>query len=76
MSVKKEPSEAKDSDAMPLSERELKDVRAMIEQDKRVAWLWSTIRTWATWVTAVGAAIVIGWDSFKRVFLALIGAGH
>ena len=57
----------------PLSDDELKKIRAIIESDSRAKWLWASIRTWATWVAAVVLGITVGWDSLVKLVRAASG---
>lgn len=59
----------------PLTERELQDVRRIIEADRRAVWFWSTIRTWATWTAVVVGGVTVGWDFVKKVIAAALRGG-
>lgn len=61
----RKPEEINDYDAMPFTPSERKAIREMLESQKRVEWLWSTIRVWAMWITAIAAAIVVLKDWLK-----------
>lgn len=41
-----------DDDERQLTPSERKQLRKMLEHDERAAWLWSSIRVWAGWVSA------------------------
>lgn len=46
----------------PLSDRELRELREIMEADRRVKWFWATTRRVAIWVGAVGGALVVTWE--------------
>lgn len=63
-------------DTVPqLSDSEIEEVRKIIEQQKRVKWLWGTLRTYAMWITAVVAGYSVGWDMLKKVLASLTQGG-
>jgi hypothetical protein len=70
----KAPPPASGSKPKPLTEDELTYLRDLIEKDKRVKWLWTTARTWALWITGVGAALVVGKDGL-RAFIGYFASG-
>ena len=41
-----------------LTTWERKRLRVMIKSDDRARWLWSSVRTFALWITAVSVAII------------------
>jgi hypothetical protein len=51
-----------DDDDRQFTPAERKAIRKMIEQDERVAWLWSSARVWAGWVSA---GIITGFALLK-----------
>jgi len=57
----------------PLSDEELRQVRALIEKDKRVLWLWTSLRTYAMWISAVVLGGGVALDFFKRIVKSLAG---
>lgn len=58
----------------PLTDEEIREVRAIIEADRRAKWLWATIRTGAIWVAAVLGAFVLAWDSFVKVVKSIVSS--
>jgi len=61
--MKKEYGENGGSNGPPVSDAELtawerKRLRLMIKADDRARWLWSSVRTFALWVTAVSVGVV------------------
>lgn len=60
--------EYEDDDGRELSPHERSEFRRMLERDKRVEWIWSSLRVWAAWITAVGAAVYFLLNGFKDFF--------
>lgn len=60
-------------DEAPLTAEELKDLRELMEADRRVKWLWAVIRRTVIWVGAVGGSIAVGWDVLVKVVLHSVG---
>lgn len=56
-----------------LTEEELKEIRAMLEEERRAKWLWSSIRIWSIWIVGVIGCITLMWDSMGRVLKAIVG---
>lgn len=56
----------------PLSESELRAIRKIIRDDARMAWLWATLRVWAGWATAAGAAIYAVYEPAVRAIKAMV----
>ena len=54
----------------PLSETELRHLRRIMKSDEHARWLWSSARTWASWITIVIAGIYAAKSAF---FDGLIG---
>jgi len=54
-----------------LSEEELRELREIIENDKRMKWLWALARRTAGWLAGVIAALVAFRDDIAR----LLGLG-
>lgn len=50
----------------PLSDEELKYVRNLIEKDKRIAWLWGSLKTYAVWVSAVVLGLGVSFDTLRK----------
>jgi hypothetical protein len=57
----------------PLSDSEIRELRVLMEADRRLKWLWKSIRVTAIWVTAVAGAVSIGWDMLIKLALHLTG---
>ena len=60
-------------DEAPLTAEELKDLRELMEADRRVKWLWAVIRRTVIWVGAVGGSIAVGWDVLVKMVLHSVG---
>lgn len=60
-------------DEAPLTAAELKDLRELMEADRRVKWLWAVIRRTVIWVGAVGGSIAVGWDVLVKMVLHSVG---
>ena len=56
----------------PLTEQEVLAVRRIIRDDARMAWLWATLRVWAGWATAAGAAIYAVYEPAVRAIKAMV----
>lgn len=41
----------------PLSRQERKELRALMERERRVQWFYGSARIWASWVAGMTAAI-------------------
>jgi hypothetical protein len=50
----------------PLTDEEKRLVREFLRQDANVTWLWSTVKVWALWLSAISAAIALSFDHLKR----------
>lgn len=56
----------------PLTDEEIREVRGIIEADKRAKWLWATIRTGAIWVAAVLGALMLAWDTLVKILKSIV----
>lgn len=56
----------------PLSDRELRECRELLERDKFTQRLWSSARTWALWIAAVVGAVTLGMEAIDRFINAFI----
>lgn len=59
-----------------LTSAELQQVRAIIQSQQRVKWLYSNIRIWAVWITAVAGGIYAVLSLTKDGLKTLFGGGH
>lgn len=58
-----------------LSEKEVYELRDLLERDKRARWLWASLRTWAIWIAAVLGGITLGWEALGKLLRAAVGKG-
>lgn len=56
-----------------LSEEEVEQLRDLLHRQQRLDWLWGSLRTWALWVTAIVAAIILVKDGFVKLIRAAAG---
>lgn len=56
----------------PLTDDEIKAIRAIIKSDDHVRWAWSVARLWAGYVSAVVVALWWSWDYITKVLHALV----
>jgi len=52
----------KEEQEKPLTQKELKEMREMLENDKRWKWLARTTRNIGAWVVAIGVAVTFSFD--------------
>lgn len=65
---------APDQDPIPpLTDEEIAELRATLQQNARVKWLWASIRTWLVWVSGISVAIIWFKDSLKAGLKAFLG---
>lgn len=55
------------TDKNQLSPEEIEELRAIIENDKRVKWLWATVRNVSIWIVGVVTATTVGYQAFVDV---------
>lgn len=56
-----------------LSEEEIKEIRRIIENDKRARWLWASMRNIAVWIVAVIGGVSIAYESLGNAIKHLAG---
>lgn len=59
----------------PLTDKELIEIRQIIESDRHAKWLWSSVRTVSVWIAAVIAGVTLLMDSLSSGIKHLIGKG-
>lgn len=64
-----------DEEPPQLNAKELHQVREIIESQQRVAWLYSNMRIWATWIAAIAGGIYAVLSLTKDGLKTLFG-GH
>ena len=57
----------------PLTDEEIKDLRAVLEQDRFVRQFWSSVRTWVIAIAAVVAGITVEFEALAKVVRFLAG---
>lgn len=60
-----------DQKESPLTDAERRELRELLERDRRATWAWSTARVWSTWIVAVIAMMTVGLDFLKRIVKTL-----
>lgn len=45
-----------------FTDAEKRELRDMLEADRRVKWFWATTRSIAIWIAAVGGGLIMGWE--------------
>jgi hypothetical protein len=58
---------------LPLSDKELRDLRHIIEADRRMKWLMASARIGAIWIAAIAGTVSILWDNIVRFVLHMTG---
>lgn len=57
----------------PLTAAECKDVRAMLDDQARAKWLWSSIRVWSMWVSgAIIGAYALA-EALEKIIRRMVG---
>lgn len=70
------PEDVIDEDGLPLNrltKREIKELRQMLEADRRARWAWSTGRIWATWFTGALIAVYSMYDTMEKLIKKITG---
>ena len=57
----------------PLTDAEIREVREVLEADRRVKWFWATARRIAVWIGAVSAAILVTWEGLVKAIRHIAG---
>jgi len=57
----------------PLADGELREIRELMEAERRIKWFWATTRQAAIWAAAVVGMITVGWDMLVRFVLYVAG---
>ncbi len=68
--------EPRDDDGLPLTRltrREIKELREMLEADRRARWAWSTGRIWATWLAGSMVAVYSLYDTVEKLIKKITG---
>lgn len=46
-----------------LTDEEVKELRRIIESEKRMRWLWASLRNLAVWIVAIITAVTVGYGA-------------
>lgn len=57
----------------PLTDAEIREIREVLEADRRVKWFWSVTRKIAIWVGAVSAALIVTWEGLVKTIRHIAG---
>ncbi len=57
----------------PLTPLEIAEFRSMLQQSARVKWFWGSVRVWAAWIGACGAAAIWFRDTLKTLLKTFLG---
>jgi hypothetical protein len=50
----------------PLTDAEIRELRELLEADRRVKWFWAMSRRIAVWTAAAFGALAVSWDALVR----------
>lgn len=56
----------------PLSEKEIQQIRAVLEKEARWQWLAVMARNTAVYVTAIIAGLTIFWDTISKIVKGMV----
>lgn len=62
-----------DKPLCPFSDEEIKQLRQILEAERNMKWLWSTMRNLAVWVAAILTGITVGYQALIDVVKHLAG---
>lgn len=57
----------------PLSDGEIRDIRRVLEADRRMKWLMASARIGAIWIAAIAGTMSLMWDNLVRFVLHIVG---
>lgn len=55
----------------PLTDEEMAELRQILDQERKMRWLWAIVRKWAAWVAGVAGMLV----AFREDIYRLLGWG-
>ena len=61
------------SEQPPLTDEEVAEIRRIIESEKRMKWLWASVRNIAVWIVAVIGGVVLAYESLANAVKHLAG---
>ena len=56
-----------------LTDDEVNMLRQMIQSEKNMKWLWSTLRNWSVWIVAIITGATVGYNALSDVIKSLAG---
>ena len=56
-----------------LTEGEIQELRRIIEEERRMKWLWASARNLAVWVVAIITGITVGYQALIDVVRSMAG---
>jgi len=66
-------SESDHHEELPLTSIERKEIREILEADRRMKWFWASARLISIWLVAVVGLLSVGWDLLVKFVLHLAG---
>ena len=66
-------SESDHREEPPLTSIERKEIREILEADRRMKWFWAGARRVSIWLVAVVGLLSVGWDLLVKFVLHLAG---
>jgi hypothetical protein len=57
----------------PFTDEELRELRGVLEADRRMKWLMASARIGAIWLAAIVGTVSLLWDSVVRFVLHVVG---
>lgn len=58
-----------------LTRSEIKELRELLESERRAKWAWSTARIWLTWLAGSIIAVYSMYETLEKAFKKLTGSG-
>lgn len=56
-----------------FTDAEKRELRELMEADRRVKWFWATTRKASIWIAAFLGAIAISWEAFVKLVRSALG---
>lgn len=57
----------------PLSDTELRELREILEADRRMKWFWASARRITIWAAAIAGSISVGWEALVKFVMHIAG---
>lgn len=55
-----------------LTQREIKELRKIMESERNMRWLWATLRNVAVWIVAIITGVTVGYQALVDVAKGLL----